>query len=202
MTKKEESIFAKFVLGLQVCLALWQVIKLTPVGAVIQGFTGYLLRSEAYDMLRSCPGRLFKTVRCLKMLPTDEARTLEMDDNDTTPQILTSYLRVEYCLQRKGKGEKRNQLFVNGSMTHYITDVNWYYLRCLDNCLMPKDPNTQEDRRQYPAVFLRNHKQLWDQVATGGVMSFFEVLDCLIVEHYDFRPLHFHDFLFPVNLSC
>ena len=80
-------------------------------------------------------------------------------------------------------------------MTHYITDVNWYYLRCLDTCLMP------QDRRHYPAVFLRNHKQFWDQVATGGVMSFEEVLDCLIVEHYDFRPLPFHDLLLPVDLS-
>ena len=129
------------------------------------------------------------------MLPTDVTSTFEKDDKDTTSEIRTCYLGVQYRLQRKGegKGGKRNKLFVNGSMTHYITDVNWYALRWMDTCLM-----------EFPklnAVFLKSHKQFWDQVATGRVMSFFEVLDCLIVDNYDLRASHSFDLLLPVDLS-
>lgn len=195
MSKEEaESILTKVLLGLQICLGLWQVIKLTPAGAVIQGITGWLLRpfglSRTYALLHSCPGCVFKRVRCFKMLPTDETSTLRMDDSNTTSVIEASYLGFPFRLQRNGT--KRNMLFVNGEMAYYITDVNWYSLRFMGICL-------EQDRNN--VVFLTNYKQFWEQVTTGRVMSFFEVLDCLIVENYDFRASHSHDLLLPVDLS-
>ena len=92
MTKKEvESILTKFVLGLQVFLALLQILKITPLGAVIQDINGRLLLSPTYARLDRFPSRdvnaektvvkrydqgiydlveMFPTVRTLHLVPT------------------------------------------------------------------------------------------------------------------------------------
>lgn len=191
MAKEEVlSILSKLLLGLQLCLGIWQTCKLTPVGAVMKGIIGWILRplglSPVYAWLHSSPGRVFKMVRCIKMLPPDETRASPWRRSDTT-EIRSSYLGVPFHLERKG-----NRLFVDGKMAYYITDVNWDFLEGMNSWLT--------DNR-FTAVFLKNYKQFWEQVATGRVLSFSELLDCFIVECYDYMPSDYNEWILPVDLS-
>ena len=62
-----ELILSNLLLALQVCLGIWQFIKLTPVGALIKGVVCWSLRplglSTSYTPLQCFRGRVFKNVK-------------------------------------------------------------------------------------------------------------------------------------------
>lgn len=120
------------------------------------------------------------------MLPPDDMRSITWRSSDTT-EMRSTYLGVPFHLERKG-----NMLFLNGKMAYYITDLNWYVLGRMNFWLTDNSNN---------AVFLKNYKQFWEQVATGRVLSFSEVLDCFILEDYDYMPSDYNEWLLPVDLS-
>jgi len=59
-----ELILNNILLALQPCLGLWQFMKLTPFGALIQSVVGWLLRplglSQTYSRLQNCDGKEFQ----------------------------------------------------------------------------------------------------------------------------------------------
>ncbi|GLJ10229.1 hypothetical protein SUGI_0124410 [Cryptomeria japonica] len=185
-----KSILSSLLLALQLCLGFWEIGKLTPVGALIQCGIGWLLSlcrlplglSADYARLKRFEGRVYKTVRCHVTIPPDQPTVQRQGRLDET-QKNSSYLGEEFHLKKEGE----NKLYLNGKMCYYITDTIWYAL--LD--FAEAAPVT---------VFLKGYKEFWQQVATGGVMTLSDVLDCLRLENHTVKILD-NDLLLPVNLS-
>ena len=185
-----KSILSSAVMVLQLCLAFWQIVKLTPFGAFIQCLTGWLLQplglSKPYSRLKCFPGRVYKEVRCHVTNPSDQPQpklTRQMMSDEISDQIESSYLGVDFHMERRGK----NMLLLDGQMTYYTTDSIWYSLLKMGEAA----PKT---------VFLEGYKEFWQQVATGGAMSLSQVLDRLILDNHTIMVLD-NDLLLPVNLS-
>jgi hypothetical protein len=184
-------------LAFQVCLALWQILKLTPLGAVVQGVTGWLLRplclSPTYTGLHSLPGRVFKKVDFFWVLEKSfyPPRRKRCDGDE----IRFVYLGADFHLERRGTGTgtDKNMLFVNGKMCYYITQGIWNELASTAAELAL--PEVQR------VVFLKNYKEIWEHVATGRYMTFEEVLDSLVLENQTRRRLGGSSWLLPVDLS-
>ncbi|GLJ10226.1 hypothetical protein SUGI_0124370 [Cryptomeria japonica] len=185
-----KSAFSTMLLSLQFCLGLWQIGKLTPLGALIQCGIGWLVSKRQkpwglgadYQRLKSFKGHLYKTVRCHVTIQPDQPifqRQLRLNETEKN----SSYLGEDFHLERRGE----NKLFLNGKLCYYITDTIWSVV--LD--FAEAAPGT---------VFLKGYKEFWQQVATGGVMDLSDVLDSLILENHSIKVLD-NDLLLPVNLS-
>lgn len=195
MSKEEvKAILGNVLLAFQICLGLWQFLKLTPLGALLQGVVGCLLRplglSPSYTRLQSLPGRLFKRVRyfyVLERLHPPRARDLSEDD-----EIRLPYLGVDFHLERRGTD--KSMLFVDGKMCYYITQPIWNELAYMAyyHSANAKVPNE---------VFLDNYKEIWEHVATGRDMTFEQVLDHIILDRQSMRKIGGSSMLLPVDLS-
>lgn len=182
------SILSNVLLALQLCLGLWQFLKLTPVGALVKGVVGYwLLRplglSPTYTRLLSCKGRVFKEVACY----TTTAEDQKTEKYDFINELVWLYLGVEYIIERRDG----NKLFINGQMTYFITDRIWRNLS-----IIPIIPGQEK------VVFVKQYKEFWKGVATGGVMNLSELLDRLILDNHGMKFLKEHYLLLPVDLSA
>lgn len=63
-------------------------------------------------------------------------------------------------------------LFVNGKMTYYITEESWQELFIVARHL-----------HFFPdAVIMKGYKEIWEQVATGTVMTLSQILDSVILD--------------------
>lgn len=181
-----QAILSNVLLALQLCLGLWQFLKLTPVGALVKGVVGYwLLRplglSPTYTRLLSCKGRVFKEVACYTTTAEDQ-KTETYDDFPDRLKWL--YLGVEYVIERRAG----NKLFINGQMSYFITDRIWRNLSIIPG--------------QEKVVFVKQYKDFWKGVATGGVMNLSQLLDCLILDNHRMKFLKEHYLLLPVDLSA
>lgn len=184
-------------LAFQLCLGLWQFLKLTPLGALVQGVVGWLLRplrlSPSYTRLQRLPGRVFKNVHHIYVL--EQALHPPGRYQCTVDEIRLSYLGREFRLERRGTD--KNMLLVNGKMCYYITQYIWNELASMAATLT--DVNAQVPN----AVFLKGHKEIWEQVATGRDMTFEEILDDIIVDNLIGRRLEGSSshWLLPVDLT-
>jgi len=178
-------------LAFQVCLALWQILKLTPLGALVKGVMGWLLRplglSLANTRLKCLPGRVFKSVHYFFALqaPLYATPTKQYDDDE----IKLCYLGKPFHLERRGTD--KNMLLVNGKMCYYITQIIWNELA--DTAADPSLAQAQISN----AVFIKNYKEIWEHVATGRDMTFEEVLDSLILDNQVMQPLEGCSVLLP-----
>jgi hypothetical protein len=66
-----ELILNNILLALQSCLGLWQFMKLTPFGGLIQAVVGWLLRpfglSQTYSRLQHYDGKNSKRAKCFEL---------------------------------------------------------------------------------------------------------------------------------------
>jgi hypothetical protein len=134
-----ELILNNVLLFLQLALGLWQFMKLTPVGALIQGVVGWLLQpfrlSPTYSRLQNFEGRVFKRAHCFVLqaeIPS-ERRDIEADSPDT---LHLRYLGREFLLERRGSDG--NMLFIDGKMCYYITPTIWEELQALESILQAR----------------------------------------------------------------
>lgn len=198
--EKIESILDDVLLYLQLALAVWQIMKLTPAGAIVEGGIRWLLSllpfgclSLGYARLRPYHGHVFKNVRCA--VPTNQGgsydefsdweATREVADEGSSGVLQMQYLKEDFNLNKEG-----NKLFVNEKMLYYITDRQWKTLSSIESRF--ENGNT--------TVLVKGHKFLWKSVHSGGVMAFEEALDCIILDN---SSLLFSDveWFIPVNLS-
>lgn len=193
MSKEEvKAILGNVLLAFQLCLGLWQFLKLTPLGALLQGVVGCLLRplglSPSYTRLQCLPGRLFKRVPYFYVFERrlDPADRGEWEDDE----IRFSYLGADFHLVRRGTD--KNMLYVNGKMCYYITTKIWNELADLAFV------NAAE---VLSAVFIENYKEIWEHVATGRDMTFEQVLDHIILDSHTRRRTEGSSMLLPVDLS-
>jgi hypothetical protein len=103
--------------ALQVCLCLWQFMKLTPVGALIQGVIGWLLRpvrlSPTYTRLQHCHGRVFKRVDCFTLqadVPAERRGIMRAEVN----KINLQYLGIHLLLKRSGMDGNMLSIYIKG----------------------------------------------------------------------------------------
>lgn len=193
--ERVKRILSNVLLALQLCLGLWQFVKLTPMGGLVQGGMGWFLSllmpfrlSSAYAQLQSYPGRIFKQVRCVVMTKAagsqDELIAVPTQISvDSSETIEFSYLGRHYHLQKRDG----NKLFIDHIMSYYITDAIWQNLMQLQFL-------SKED------VLIKDCKDFWEMVVTGGVMTLSEALDLIILEN---QPIMSTDnaWLLPVNLT-
>lgn len=192
-----EEILSRRLLAFQLCLGIWQIGKLTPVRAIVQGGMGWLLSllpfrlSRAYALLQHSPGRVFKKMRCMVLTATvgskDEFTPVTAGESDERC-IELRYLGKNFWLDRQD-GDK---LLINDKMSYYITDAIWKNLRLLHTLQIMNGMNQ-------PWVFIKSYKEFWESVVTGGVMTLSEVLDCIILENHTIMGSDTH-WLLPVNL--
>jgi hypothetical protein len=141
-----ELILNNVLLALQLSLGLWQFMKLTPVGAVIQALIGWLLRplgfSPNYSLVQHCPGRVFKRANCFALqadIPSDRRDIVSPEVHSidiVSPEvdlIQLNYLDRNFLLERRGVD--RNMLIINEKMCYYITDTIWEELQSLKRVL-------------------------------------------------------------------
>lgn len=198
MSKEEvKAILGKVVLAFQICLGLWQFLKLTPLGALLQGVVGCLLRplglSPSYTRLQSLQGRLFKRVPYFFVF--ERSHTPPVRNQCEDDEIRLSYLGADFHLVRRGTD--KNMLFVNGKMCYYITQLIWNELAFTTYFLAYVSPNAEVPN----VVFLENYKEIWEHVATGRDMTFEQVLDHIILDCHTLRQIEGSSMLLPVDLS-
>lgn len=188
-----ESCLKSILTALQLCLAVWQIMKLSPVGAIIQGGMGWLLSllsfrlSPAYALLRPYEGRVFKKVHCAVLTeagPHAQFFTLPSHGNVERDCFMrVCYLGHDFEVRRD-----RNKLFVNGKMSHYITDAQWERL------------SKMRAHGLEVGVFVTGYKQFWGLMVTGSVLTFIEALDFIILDNYTVQLSNSVWFI-PVSLS-
>ncbi|GLJ48201.1 hypothetical protein SUGI_1017870 [Cryptomeria japonica] len=198
-------ILSSVLLAFQFCLGLWQIMKLTPLGAFIQCIMHLWMSmlplgigsrlSPAYARLKGFPTNLliFKEGPCYVTKPSDQSTVTTLVSNeeseitisDKRSEITILYLGESFRLQLRDD----KKLFVNDNMSYYITDLIW-------------DSVLEMGKVASGTVFVKGHKEfIWDGVITGGVMSMCEVLDCLILEKHIITLLGTKIWVLPVNLS-
>lgn len=186
MSKEQvKAILGNVLLAFQLCLGIWQFLKLTPLGALLQGVVGCLLRSPSYTRLQCLPGRLFKRAGRYFVFEDRPTPARRQHDNDV---ILWRYLGKDFRLQRRGT--YRNMLLVDDKI-YYITEHIWNELAHIA-AVLAEVPDT---------VFLGNYKEIWEYVATGRDLTFEQVLDHIILDSHTLRKIGGSSMLLPVDLS-
>lgn len=146
------------------------------------------LSSAPYARLQRSPGWIFKKVGCVVLTKADglqdELIAVPTQINvDNSEIIEVTYLGHNYQLKRRDG----NKLFIDDIMAYYITDAIWQNLLQLQ-FLSKKD------------VLIKDCKDFWEMVVTGGVLTLSEALDYIILEN---KPIMSTDnaWLLPVNLT-
>lgn len=188
------SVPSRVLLALQLCLGAWQIVKLTPLGGLLQGIMGWLLLilssrlSPTYAKLQHLPGRVFKKVNCLVIGPeADETMNLSHLRDDRSV-VKLFYLGADRPLKLRKEG---NRLFINNKLSYFITESMWGCLQDIEVILLAMEKD---------GVFIKGYKEFWEGVASGGVMTLLEMLDCLILYNHSVKLSH-NSWLLPVNLS-
>ncbi|KAH9313446.1 hypothetical protein KI387_044080 [Taxus chinensis] len=242
---------------LQLILALWQIIKLTPLWAVLSCTMSWLIMTlfpclscccpDNYILRKKSDGRVFKKVVCYvttpvhDLAPSPANERLNSKNHDLAPSVSPAkekpsknsvqinYLDRKFTLKRKfslernlgqkletrvevnGKeyceeGDKLckdnfilepkdgDKLYVNDVLKYYVTDEIWHSILRLEEACGKKEVG---DKRK---VFIKNHKEIWEEVVTGCVMSVDEVLDSVILDQHTVSRLD-HEYFLPKDIT-
>jgi len=190
---------------LQLSLGACQILQFTPFLGIIQGVIGWLLWPlfpdlfPSYALLRRFPGRVFKKVKCVVLTKAkpltiaekrpeakkpddkkpvakkadkkkDEKKKPHESDGALWPPVSMWYLGEEFRVSRK-----RDKLFVNEKMSHYISGIQWGRIEEMEAKCFEKE-------RENKVVFVIGYTPFWEKKVAGNVMTFEEVLDCVIFD--------------------
>lgn len=199
MSTKDELVFNYVLLAFQVSLGIWQFIKITPVGALIKGTIGWLLRPlglfPVYARLQSCRGRVFKKANCfvLQVGISSERLGILRDENNT---INLHYLGNESVLERKGMDG--NMLYRDGKMCYYITRRIWEELQTLGEVVSVGilESRTLASAATFAAAAAG--RAAAERTAAYGIE---EILDGVILYNQHVSLRLNDDWLLPINLS-
>ncbi|KAH9313241.1 hypothetical protein KI387_028276 [Taxus chinensis] len=209
-------------LPLQLLLGLWQIAKLTPLWAVMRCTMSWLMMlffpclswcCSDYILLKKMEGRVFKRVICYVTTPVhDLAKKKDVWISESPVQVF-NYLGQEFKLERKraeiGKesegGDKLCEegldiLLLNDAPKYYVTDEIWHSILCIKEVLTDKKEEEKSDKKKVGKVFIKNHKEIWEEVVTGRVMrKLEEVLDSVILDNHTVSRLD-HEYFLPIDL--
>lgn len=191
---------------LQLSLGAFQILQFTPFLGIIRGVIGWLLWPlfpdlfPSYALLRGFPGRVFKKVKCVvltKAEPLTQGRPAEKKEGkkpaekkeDKKPSEKKEEKRdgasrrplsrrpIWYLGEEFRVSREENKLFVNDKMSHYISDIQWdrirqMYVKCFE----------KERERENKVVFVIGYTLFWEKEVSGDVMTFEEVLDCVVFD--------------------
>ncbi|GLJ08812.1 hypothetical protein SUGI_0096490 [Cryptomeria japonica] len=190
-----KEIVQKVLLPLQLSLGVWQIMKLTPLWAVMRCTVTYLLTllclpDTHYNKLKGFHGHVFKKVISHATTAGDVSKAKKHKDPNKSKKETKSKngesISVEYLDKMFEVKKDGNKMSVKDGLAYYITDKMW------ETVLHIKEvaPET---------VFLKNHKEIWEEVITGDIMEFEEVLDSVILHNRSVIRLD-QDYFLPVNL--
>ncbi|GLJ08817.1 hypothetical protein SUGI_0096590 [Cryptomeria japonica] len=202
-----KDIVGRVLLPLQLSLGIWQIMKMTPLWAIMRCTFAYLLTllcfsDTHYNKLKGFQGHVFKkvishatTAGDVSKLKNSKGRkdSNNPDENDKTVSVV--YLGQDFVLKRTGG----NKMLVfelerkDGEMTamkdgpaYYITDEMWETVLYISKVAEA-------------TVFVKNLKEIWEEVVMGNIMQFEEVLDSVILNNRSVIRLD-QDYFLPVNL--
>ncbi|GLJ08813.1 hypothetical protein SUGI_0096500 [Cryptomeria japonica] len=201
-------------LPMQLSLGIFLIMKTTPHWAVIHCTLAYLLHCfhfpyTDYNQLEGFKGRVFKRVIPHATTAVDVSKIKKQKDpskpkslgemianSEKGRSVSVVYLGQSFELQRM-EGDKmqvnigfkpkdgENTSMKDGP-AYYITDKMWETMKYIEKVAAD-------------TVFVKNHKEIWEEVVTGDIMEFEEVLDSVILENRAVVRLD-HDYFLPVNL--
>ncbi|GLJ08798.1 hypothetical protein SUGI_0096270 [Cryptomeria japonica] len=201
-------------LPLQLSLGIFLIMKTTPLWAVIHCTLAYLLDClyfpyTDYKQLHGFKGRVFKKVvshattagdvsKAKKQKVPNKPKNLGelIANSEMGRSVSVVYLGQRFELQRM-EGDKMQvnigferkdgeKISMKVGPAYYITDKMWETVQYI----VKLPPET---------VFVKNHKEIWEEVVTGDIMEFEEVLDSVILDNRAVVRLD-HDYFLPVNL--
>ncbi|GLJ08819.1 hypothetical protein SUGI_0096620 [Cryptomeria japonica] len=191
-----KEVVGRVLLPLQLSLGIWEIMKLTPLWAIIHCSMAYLFNCLSfpdtdYNKLKRFKDRVFKNVISHATAAGEVYKVKKRKDPKKSKKegkyengepVSVDYLGKMFELQRL----ERNKMLVKDGSAYYITDKMW------ETVLHIKEVAPQ-------TVFVKNHKELWEEVVTGDIMEFEEVLDSVILDNRAVIRLD-HDYFLPVNL--
>ncbi|GLJ08818.1 hypothetical protein SUGI_0096600 [Cryptomeria japonica] len=202
-----KEVVSKALLPLQLSLGIWQIMKLTPLWAVMHCTMDYLLTlfyllarsyftcfsfpDTDYNKLHKFRGRVFKKVISHATTVGNVSKVKKQKNPKKSKKegkienggaISIDYLGKTFELEKK----EANKMLVKDGPAYYITDEMWKTVL-----------EIKEVARE--TVFVKNHKELWEEVVTGDIMEFEEVLDSVILDNRAVIRLD-QDYFLPVNL--
>ncbi|GLJ08809.1 hypothetical protein SUGI_0096390 [Cryptomeria japonica] len=201
-------------LPLQLSLGIFLIMKTTPLWAVIHCTLAYLLDClyfpyTDYKQLHGFKGRVFKKVvshattagdvsKAKKQKVPNKPKNLGelIANSEMGRSVSVVYLGQRFELQRM-EGDKMQvkigferkdgeKISMKVGPAYYITDKMWETVQYIGN--LP--PET---------VFVKNHKEIWEEVIAGDIMEFEGVLDSVILDNRAVVRLD-HDYFLPINL--
>ncbi|XP_059077552.1 uncharacterized protein LOC131876371 [Cryptomeria japonica] len=213
-----KEVVEKVLLPLQLILGLFLIMKTTPLWAVIHCTIAYLLNCfhipcTDYKRLQKFEGRVFKKVISHATIAGDVSKVEKQRDanksnnageiivkSENGASVSVDYLGQSFVLQRieggkieleRKDGEKilkkdGEKIPTKDGRVYYITDKMWETVQYIAE--VGKE-----------IVFVKNYKEIWEEVVTGDIMEFEEVLDSVILDNRSVIRLD-HDYFLPVNL--
>ncbi|XP_059077587.1 uncharacterized protein LOC131855806 isoform X1 [Cryptomeria japonica] len=183
-------------LPLQLSLGLLLIMKTTPLWAVIHCTLAYLLHCLCfpytdYKQLGEFQGRVFKKVISHATTAGDVSKLKNQKDAQESKKegksqiddtVSVVYLGKKFVLKRM----EGNKMLMKDGPGYCITDKMWETVKYIEKMAS----NT---------VFVKNHKEIWEEVVTGDIMKFEEVLNSVILDNRAVIRLD-HDYFLPVNL--
>ncbi|GLJ08803.1 hypothetical protein SUGI_0096320 [Cryptomeria japonica] len=191
-----KKVVEKVLLPLQLSLGLFLIMKTTPLWAVIHCALASLLNFfhfpyTDYKQLGDFQGRVFKKVishattagDVLKLKNQNDAQESKKEGkSENDGSVSGEYLGKKFELERKDG----NRMLMKDGRAYYITDKMWETVQYIGKV-------------GKGTVFVKNHKEIWEEVVTGDIMEFEEVLDSVILDNRAIVRLD-HDYFLPVNL--
>ncbi|XP_059077599.1 uncharacterized protein LOC131876390 [Cryptomeria japonica] len=183
-------------LPLQLSLGLLLIMKTTPLWAVIHCTLAYLLHCFCfpytdYKQLGEFEGRVFKKVISHATTAGDVSKLRNQKDAQESKKegksqidetVSLVYLGKKFVLKRM----EGNKMLMKDGPAYCITDKMWETIKYIE-------------KMASKTVFVKNHKEIWEEVVTGDIMKFEEVLISVILDNRSIIRLD-HDYFLPVNL--
>ncbi|XP_057835739.2 uncharacterized protein LOC131046092 isoform X2 [Cryptomeria japonica] len=182
-------------LPLQLSLGLLLIMKTTPLWAVIHCTLAYLLHCLCfpytdYKQLGEFEGRVFKKVISHATTAGDVSKLKNQKDAQESKKegksqiddtVSVVYLGKKFVLKRM----EGNKMLMKDGPAYCITDKMWETVKYIE-------------KMASKTVFVKNHKEIWEEVVTGDIMKFEEVLNSVILDNRAVIRLD-HDYFLPVN---
>ncbi|GLJ08807.1 hypothetical protein SUGI_0096370 [Cryptomeria japonica] len=191
-----KEVIQRMLLPLQLSLGIFQIMKTTPLWAIVHCTLAYLLHCfhfpyTDYKQLEGFKGRVFKKVISHATAAGDVSRMKKQKGRkkskkegkyENVRSVIVDYMGKKFELEQK----EGNKMVIKDGFVYYITDKMW------ETVLHIKEVAPQ-------TVFVKDHKEIWDEVVTGDIMELEQVLDSVILDNRAVVRLD-HDYFLPVNL--
>ena len=133
-----------------------------------------LRQKSDYNKLKKFRGRVFKKViphtttagTKAKRQKDSETPKKEVKSEDVITKVQVEYLGKRFELEQKDG----NLMLMKDGTADYIIDKMWETVKYIEKVASK-------------TVFVKDHKEIWEEVVTGDIMEFEQVLDSVILDN-------------------